>query len=109
MKLITIRDQIRACPDRWRQQYIGQKYEQKDKVLIYANLLKLDTETCSAEDVAKIIGNDSWACEQKCYECDQYHATVLQIGAEPDYESSTTWLCMGCVAKAAALFEQKSA
>ena len=107
MKVITIRDQIRSVADKWKQQYVGVKYEQPDKLAIYLSLLKLDLDACSAKDVADVIGNDSWACAQKCYECDEYHDIVLQIGAEPDYESSTTWLCAGCVAKANDMMERK--
>ena len=108
MKLITIRSQILEVANRWKAQYVGGKHEQADKIAIYANLLKLDLATCSAETVAATIGNDSWACAQECYECGGHFDAVLQIGQEPDYESATTYLCHGCIASANALMEQQA-
>jgi hypothetical protein len=108
MKLITIRFQILEVAKRWKSQYVGGKHEQADKIAIYANLLKLDLTTCSAETIASTIGNDSWACPQKCYECGGRFNAVLQIGQEPDYESATTYLCIGCIASANALMEKQA-
>lgn len=71
----------------------GQKYEA---------LQKLDLQTCSAEDVNKIIGNGSWT-RLLCNECNKPADWVIEVGEAPDYESSTARLCRSCAAMAASL------
>jgi hypothetical protein len=64
----------------------------------------LDKETATAKDVADIIGNTSWAREQKCDECGQYVGALVEIGEEYDYESSIAWVYRRCIEKAVGLF-----
>lgn len=101
MKLITQRDLIRDVANRWEKQYP----EKGDlpRLAILRRLRALDVETASAQQVADIIGNDSWT-SQSCSECGEDHAdAVVQVGQELNYESRTAWLCLPCVRKAAAL------
>lgn len=96
MRVITIRSQIREVADRWARQYPGSKED------ILVQLRALDPEEATAGDVAAIIGNKSWACPQQCNECKDYFPVVVQIGDEPDFESSTAVVCRECLARALA-------
>ena len=107
MKLITIRSQIRDVARKWHAQYMpvpskGWLYGM-NKEEAYAQLAALDKETATAADVAAIIGNDSWACPQRCHECNGHFDEVVQVGEKPDYESATCQLCKACARKAACM------
>lgn len=99
MKVITIRSQIREVAGRWRATYGAGQYG-ADKVAILKKLEALDPENATAEEVADIIGNRSWAQPQPCDECKDAFGLVVQVGAEPDYESNTACLCVPCLEKA---------
>lgn len=103
MKVITERDKIREVLARWSNQYA--RYPIGDeKHLVTAGLRTLDLETCSANSVNKIIGNDSWTT-LRCNECDENKTAIVEIGQEPDYESMTAYVCKDCIAAAGRLFE----
>lgn len=51
------------------------------------------------EDVNRVIGNNSWT-QLICDECKNDVAAVVQLGAEPDYESATACVCGACLLKA---------
>lgn len=112
MELITIRSQILEVKSRWDKQY--QQYQQykgygeADKKEIGKKLGQLDLETTSAEEIANIIGNDSWACPQTCNECGISHDNVVRLGEAPDYDSHTATICLSCLKKAIALFSNKT-
>lgn len=65
---------------------------------VYAELLALDPATAS--DVARIIGNGSWAREHKCHECGSRTWHAVELGEEPDHESQTAVICRPCLIKA---------
>lgn len=99
MKIITIRTQIREVAKRWKLQYGRTRTD-------IANLLEaLDVETATAEDVERIIGNGSWVHPIPCDECREKHEIVVQLGEEPDYESSTVNICQECLRKALMLID----
>lgn len=98
--LITERDMIRSVAERWRGQYAGDLRGRFGKTA--RQLDALDVEHASADDVATIIGNRSWT-EVACDGCGDKATTAVQVGAEPDYESSTAVLCPTCLRKAVAL------
>lgn len=112
MKLITQRQLIQKVAARWREQYEPFKDESplfsvrqglqvaRSKKQISEELDALDGDTATAEQVNEIIGNKSWT-RQTCDECRNEVDAVLQVGQEPDYESSTAHLCKNCVADAA--------
>lgn len=106
MKLITIRSQIQGVAKAWHAQYLAKPGSSfgGNKEAVYAGLVALDLNACSAEDVAAVIGNSSWACQRRCDECDVYCDTVIRVGQEPDYESVTACLCMACCKKALEMF-----
>lgn len=107
MKVINERSQIHEVADRWKEQYYhgGQwdNNDHSDRKLIYQQLASLDRETANAADVAKIIGNSTWVDKQTCDECRKQFECVVQLGGEPDYESSTASICLACLKKAVKL------
>ena len=103
MWLITERTKVRTVADRWRSQYSdgGPEYDREGKIQI--RLDALDTETATAADVEKLIGNSSWCWPSTCDECGDTTYVAVMVGEEPDYESRTAVLCPGCVSAAMAL------
>ena len=103
MKLITQRQLIQGVAAKWRAQYKGSMdtrlFDGSSKGEIAEQLDALDRDKACAEDVAKIIGNNSWT-RMTCDECKRDVDAVLRVGAEPDYESATAYLCFECVQKA---------
>jgi len=108
MKLINERTLIRGVAEAWEQQYWAPP---SPKITACSEILKklrnLDKEKATAEEVALIIGNDSWASEKaipKCSECGENVSEIVQVGEEPDYESNTSWICKKCLVRALELF-----
>lgn len=107
MEIITERDLIRKVPALWRQRYSCKAYLfDPDKQGILQSLDMLNVETCSAADIAKIIGNDSWT-KLCCDECKGTTTWAIQLGEEPDYESNTALLCRACFDNAVQLVNQQ--
>lgn len=90
---ITLQEVIDSVPTRWKHQYARTGMTDK---LILTRLLEKLIPPLKAEDVNKIIGNSSWTT-LKCNECKKYVDTVIQLGDEPDYESSTAMVCIPCL------------
>lgn len=112
MKLIDERHQIREVATRWKQQYCHSDGSWSnlcggESAGIYDKLIALDPETAVANDVAAIIGNNSWAGPSECHECGETVARTVEIGQPPDYESHTAQLCEKCIRNALALFQQR--
>ena len=112
MKLITTRGQIRTVAQRWREAYRAEVEGRKeseyfDKAKAHRQLAALDPETATADQITAIIGNSSWT-SLKCDDCDQSVGTVVQLGQEPDYESSTANVCTDCLRKAVALVDAET-
>jgi len=101
MKLITWRDKIRNVAKTWAIQYRNTADTSKKEVL--AQLKTLDIEKATVEDVAQIIGNYSWT-RLICDECGEDVPAVVLVGQEPDYDSSTVYLCKSCALKVQGLF-----
>lgn len=105
MKLICDRTGVRDVARRWDEQY--KHYDSDAKVAsgktfsaISKELHALDPESATADDVAKIIGNRTWAGVYWCDECKGQVKVAMQVGAEPDYESATATVCGPCLRKA---------
>jgi hypothetical protein len=109
MKLINERTEIANVAARWKEQYF-RRGEWGTVLLgnaevIHRNLLALPPDA-TAKDVHAIIGNTSWAGPQSCHECGREDVdAVVQVGQQPDYESSTADICLPCLRKAVALIE----
>lgn len=106
MRIITERGLILTVAKRWATVY-SRGYYAKDPVKqgILQSLEMLCKTTCSAEDVNKIIGNDSWT-KTHCNGCDAYTDWAIELGEPPDYESRTATLCRACFDKAVELVNQ---
>ena len=103
MRVITERSLIRDVAARWAESYPNERFG-KDKPRIGKQLAALDPEKATAEMVIDIIGNDSWTSVPECDECGAVGlAAVVEVGAEPDYESSTARICVPCLRKAVKL------
>lgn len=100
MHLTTLRDIIRSTPLRWARQYPATNWPQMQATLDRLN--RLDLETATKEQVALVIGNDFWT-RIECDECGKEVEAYVQLGEEPDYESSTACICFPCLEKAVAL------
>ena len=96
MELKTRHTLAAGAAERWIAQYHG------DREGIAAAIRALG-ESPDPDAVDAIIGNDSWTRVPECNECKKNVAAVVQVGDEPDYESSTAWICEGCLKKALAL------
>ena len=99
MKLITERDLIRGIADAWGHPH---KEANGDNYRTWVALDSLNKETASADEVSKIIGNDSWT-RINCDECGKRVLLVVQVGLEPDYDVSNANLCATCLTAAYAL------
>lgn len=114
MRLITRSGKAAAVAEAWRRQYQDRdgswKYDTHpsfttglSKEQTYNALVILGPNP-NADDVDRVIGNTSWtAC--RCDECDQYFEEVMEVGQDPEYESSTAELCEGCVIMALNSFD----
>ncbi len=94
--LITSRDLLPEVCKRWRKQYPGEKIK-------YDQLAALDPKTATSKQVDDIIGTQGWA-STGCDGCGEYVDEAVQVGQEPDCESSTANLCKSCCEKALKLF-----
>jgi hypothetical protein len=101
VRLVTIRTQLLSVVARWREQYArelaGETVICGRAADVLAKLQALDLNTATADDVANIIGNRSWAEPKQCDECGRESDRVVELGDEPDYESRTCNLCLVCV------------
>lgn len=104
MKLITTRGLIRKVAGSWKEAYCqGNRWTYgPDKELIYDRLKDLDLNATTKAEVDAIIGNSSWT-NIKCDECSNPCSSAMQLGEEPDYESSTATICLGCLSDALAM------
>ncbi len=116
MRIITERTQIREVSKRWDRQY-PQESAAHDKRVIGDRLRRLDLETATADEVAAIVGNRTWAERQAC-DCEpcmtsdgygneeqKRHAVVVQVGEASGYDSRTAQMCLSCARAALALIE----
>ena len=100
IKLVTIRDNIRAVAASWRKQ---QAIDSHGVRTTYSQLNMLNPETDGPADVAAIIGND-WGTQLVCDECGRNVDAVVRIGEEPWIDSATVEICRECTLKALAAF-----
>lgn len=128
MRTLTERDMIQGVSHAWFSRYRNSPYWH-DRPLacgrfasdIYGQLLKLDGNLASKEDVASIIGNDSWT-RVYCRECDRdvLEVVILErpspikyyvsLGQEDDEDSQEDDdgngrfpVCLRCLANAISL------
>lgn len=102
MIILNERTQVKHAIKKWLEMYGLDRTYGADKRgrKVGAELLALDQETATADDVAEIIGNRSWVREASCSECGATSWGIVQIGEPPDYESETAYLCRNCLQSA---------
>jgi hypothetical protein len=112
MELITKRTKIRDVPGRYRRMYWREDHGWQEvrkgrglpvmsSELVYDRLKHLDVETCSEEDIAGIIGNDSWTMI-RCDECGRSVERAVVFGSGRE---GCSLVCHDCIAKAVGLLE----
>jgi len=91
---------IRDVANSWKRQYCpdGEWNYGPDKQEIYVKLVEKG-ENISEQDIINIIGNSSWT-RNICDNCCKDAQVVVELGEEPDYESSTASVCEECLTKA---------
>ena len=98
MELLNERNQVRTVARRWHVQYGAGTYGSDNRGRMVGNeLAALDAETATAADVAEIVGHESWVGENTCHECGAETWDAVQVGQQPDYESSTATICRDCL------------
>lgn len=113
MKTITTIDLIRGVAEKWRKRY--EPFDELPIVFsvrqgittsrpsreVYDKLEVLDPETATAEEVNRIIGNDTWT-SLVCEECGSITDAVVVV----EGEDANVSLCFPCVEKAHTLMKQ---
>jgi hypothetical protein len=95
---------VATVAKRWRRQYYrdGQWYlgmaGGKDAEGIHRQLLGLDLQTATPEDVERIIGSASW-CAHWCHECWSYKPIAVEFCETGE----RVIVCDDCLAQAVAL------
>lgn len=113
MHAITRESQAKDVAERWERQYRhGSDWSQRSKIgdtgKIHRDLVALGPSP-NPDDIDRIIGNSSWTDVPTCSECSAPDLPlVVQLGQEPDYESSTAWICRECLLKAVAILPQST-
>lgn len=102
MRVLDERTQVKEAIQRWIERYGVDRTYAMDKRgrSVGKELMNLDQETATADDVAEIIGNNSWAHEEECGECGKRSWGIVEIGDKPDHESNTAYVCGGCLRSA---------
>jgi len=104
MELKAKTKRVRGVVDRYKEQYAGYKGDQMlgsgRTVAETIQGLQALGEHPLAEDVDAFMGNSSWTDIRDCSECRAESHKVVQLGEEPDRESSTAWVCEDCLEKA---------
>lgn len=98
MSLIFLRDIINSAPERWKSQYTN--YDGRDgyeKGLKTARLEALRPDERTAENIERIIGNDTWTT-LKCEVCNEPADALYSF--IPSYADSGTSVCLACVSGA---------
>ena len=107
MQLLNERTQVRAVAQSWAAQYGRGTYGADTRGrLVGEELLALNTETATAEEVAEITANTSWVSAKACGECGAQLWDIVQIGETPiSVDSCTAYLCRKCLVDAIELID----
>lgn len=98
MKIITERELIQNVATRWKSQYgyNGEWGFNEYHKNVYSNLLSLDTNTATAEDVARIIGNESWSYAW-CSLCGNH--SPISVITNATFIDEDIIICESCIEK----------
>ena len=120
MKIVTVRDELRAVPAQWYNQYDHtidfilkhpeDRSHDAEKLAIYRRLLALDWDTATAPDVAAVIGNNTWAKDTLiCNNCGRECKTIARHEYEDDYGPAAVDFCLNCLQEAVRSLEAQPA
>lgn len=101
MKLFTRFTMASEAAARWAEQYGGRR---KSTAAIHRKLQALGPNP-HPDDVDKAIGFSGWTTPPYCNECGASGVPTVQLGDEPDYDSSTACICGACLLKALQLVD----
>lgn len=108
LKLITRQSLANNVAEHWKKVYL---YENEWSFIaigsseeIYNKLVALP-KPVDPDEVDRIIGNPSWT-GVTCDNCGKT-ASVVTVGQEPDYDSSTANVCQECLRNALAKFDER--
>lgn len=108
MRVVSRKGLAEIAAKRWKNQYYSRGAWGRGRIMslgepeaIYEGLVALG-DNPDPDDVDRIIGNKSWTyvC---CNECNKSCESVIELGQEPDYESSTAHVCKACLKAAVKL------
>ena len=96
MRLVqTKQERVAGVAEHWNKQYAN------DHRTAFLRTAK------TPQEVAAIIGNDSWTRVEDCDDCGMDESAVVMVGQEPDYDSATAYLCKLCVEKLVQLMKER--
>lgn len=104
MEIITRNQRAFDAAGRWRELYPDDNFKTCDGPAgIKRKQLEVLGPSPTPNEVDAVIGNTCWT-EVRCDECgstpDDF---VIQVGDEPDYDSSTVNLCADCIRQLAGM------
>jgi hypothetical protein len=108
LQLITRQSRANGAANRWKNIYFdneGWRHIMHGSSEEIYNKLAILSEPVDPDKVDQIIGNGSWT-RVKCDNCGKV-ASVVTVGQEPDYESSTANVCQDCLRNALAKFDEE--
>lgn len=106
MRKITRQTQANNVADRWHAQYPSGNGYKENQIGLWKKLCDLGPSP-NPDEVDRLIENDAWTDVGKCNECNKECDMLIEIGEEPDYESSTARVCLPCLKKALRLAKQQ--
>jgi hypothetical protein len=101
--IIKKADQLQDIPDKWTAQYARSTTPWHREVS--QNLQALKPEERTQERMDQIIGNGSWTA-LRCQVCGKDVDVLMQLGEEPDYDSTGINICKQDLQKALRAFRE---
>ena len=113
MEVFTVRSQIRDVAKRWHDEYADEIASPAywgshgdACVVIYNQLLALDINAATPDDVAAIIGNPTWIAPVVCNECGQTAPALIQFSIDMGEGPETFRLCADCLRRASDMLDK---
>ena len=102
MRVLSEREMVKQAIHNWVSSYGTDRTYGADKRgrKVGAELLAMDQDSATAEQVQEIIGNESWARKARCNNCGSVTWDLVELGEPRDYESATACVCRDCLTEA---------
>lgn len=107
MILLNERNQVKQAIEDWCSQYglSGTHLLDKRGRKVGEELMAMDPETATSDEVAEIIGSTVWVQKKTCDECGKDSWDCVELGEEPAFcETRTAIVCKDCLKAAIRLF-----